>query len=121
MSVNYKLKNLDVSKLPDDVRELLAQPTSKSRTPYHSIFYLEEHDKAEYSKGSGKDVQYFFLNYTCLNEDETPQTVSAYKTDEDGNDYKYTDDHIAEGFTCLKCDPSKITYPLEEFFESIKL
>lgn len=121
MSVKYELKDLDVSKLPKDVRELLAEPIPKTRAPYHTIFYLEERDKAEYSKGSGKDIQYFFLNFTCLKEDGTPERVPSYKTDEEGNTYKDTDDDIAVGFTCLKCDPSEITYPLNEYFDSIKL
>ena len=53
MSVKYELKDLDASKLPEDVREMLAEPIPKSRSPYHTIFYVENRDKAEYSKGSG--------------------------------------------------------------------
>ena len=59
-------------------------------TPHHTIFYLEDHDKPEFCKGDGKDTQFLFLGLT------------------------------EGGFCCLKCDPSEITYPLNDYFESIK-
>ena len=121
MSVNYELKDLDVSKLPETIRELLDGSPNVNHTPYHTIFYTETHDKPSYFEGIGKEQQVLCLGYTLIEEDGTPKRFPSYKTDENGNTYKLTDDHIAEGFTLMLVDPSEITYPLNEYFESIKL
>ena len=118
--IRYELKDLDVSKLPEIVREQLGRERTGC-TPYHTICYEpEKYDKPTYSEGTGKDIQFLMLEYTLIEEDGTPKRVPAYKTDENGNNYKVTDDHIANGFTVLKCDPSELTYPLNEYFDSIK-
>ncbi len=119
MSVKYELKDLDVSKLPETIRELLDESPNVNHTPYHTIFYTETHDKPTYL--IGKERQVMCLGYTQIEEDGTPKRVPSYKTDENGNTYKFRDDAIAEGFTFMLVDPSELTYPLNEYFDSIKL
>ena len=121
MSIKYQLNDLDVFKLPKKVRELLAEPTPKDRTPHYNIWFTEKFDKPTYLEKTGDHRQFFALSFISLKEDGTPATAPAWKTDENGNDYRLTDDPISIGFCVTYVDPSELTYPLEEFFESIKL
>ena len=121
MSVKYELKDLDVSKLPKAVRDQLDKdPDVERRTPYYSIWWPKTSDNPTYFEGLGKYQQVFWLDFISLNEDGTAERHPFYETDENGNPYKTGDDHIAKRFILLLADPSEITYPLKDYFESIK-
>ena len=117
MSVKYLylLKDLDVSKLPEDVRKYLAEPAAKHHKPYHAIWFHEDHARPEYLSSVDREGQLFGLDFVQLEEDGTPTKIRSHRTD-DGWEMK-----DAVGFSFGYFDSAGFTYPLKEYFESIKL
>jgi hypothetical protein len=97
VSKDYSLIELNLSKLPEDLREFISKPERDEE--YIDIFFYEDTKPVE---RHGKDVQLLFLH---LIENKKPLE-------------KGMSNH---GFVASWFSSNDFTYPLEEFFESIKL